>query len=322
VTVEDRIASAAEPSPAGARWRALALLALAELLGMSLWFSASASVPALRADEAPASARVTLLRAIPFTGQTTYWEYVASQVANGFPNYSLVAATTSDSTPAGNPRTLFMVEARGSGHVAWDSPPDSGYSVDNIGPPAPAPFAASYAAGVTNLHWSPPAAPDLAGYRLYRGSSSGFVPGPGNLIGTPPDTTFADNPGGFYYYKVSAVDAHGNESPTTLAFPSGTTDVPVGESRALELAGIAPNPLHDGGVIHWSLPRSEHVRIAIADLAGRHVATLADEDQPAGPHFIGWDARDAGGQPVASGIYFLILEAEGRVLRSRLAVVR
>jgi MFS family permease len=32
------------------RWRALALLGLAELLGMSLWFSASAAVPALRAE--------------------------------------------------------------------------------------------------------------------------------------------------------------------------------------------------------------------------------------------------------------------------------
>ncbi len=32
------------------RWRALAVLALAELLGMSLWFSASASVPAIKAE--------------------------------------------------------------------------------------------------------------------------------------------------------------------------------------------------------------------------------------------------------------------------------
>jgi MFS family permease len=34
----------------GARWRALALLAMAELFGMSLWFSASAAVPALRSE--------------------------------------------------------------------------------------------------------------------------------------------------------------------------------------------------------------------------------------------------------------------------------
>src|SRR5947207_7325290 len=33
-----------------ARWRALALLSFAELLGMSLWFSASAVVPALRVE--------------------------------------------------------------------------------------------------------------------------------------------------------------------------------------------------------------------------------------------------------------------------------
>src|ERR687894_3014936 len=32
------------------RWRALALLGAAELLAMSLWFSASAVVPALRAE--------------------------------------------------------------------------------------------------------------------------------------------------------------------------------------------------------------------------------------------------------------------------------
>ena len=38
----------AAPSPA--RWRALVLLSLAELLGMSLWFSAAAVIPALRTE--------------------------------------------------------------------------------------------------------------------------------------------------------------------------------------------------------------------------------------------------------------------------------
>ena len=40
--------SQTDPSAAPGRWRALVLLSLAELLGMSLWFSASAVVPALR----------------------------------------------------------------------------------------------------------------------------------------------------------------------------------------------------------------------------------------------------------------------------------
>jgi MFS family permease len=40
----------AEAPESSARWRALVLLSLAELLGMSLWFSASAVVPALRTE--------------------------------------------------------------------------------------------------------------------------------------------------------------------------------------------------------------------------------------------------------------------------------
>ena len=39
-----------EADAGAGRWRALALLGAAELLGMSLWFSASAAVPALRAE--------------------------------------------------------------------------------------------------------------------------------------------------------------------------------------------------------------------------------------------------------------------------------
>jgi MFS family permease len=44
-----------------ARWRALALLSLAELLGMSLWFSASAVVPALRVEWNLSDANVSWL---------------------------------------------------------------------------------------------------------------------------------------------------------------------------------------------------------------------------------------------------------------------
>src|SRR5712692_9459248 len=39
-----------EDQPGAARWRALTLLAIAELLAMSLWFSGSAVLPALRAE--------------------------------------------------------------------------------------------------------------------------------------------------------------------------------------------------------------------------------------------------------------------------------
>jgi MFS family permease len=54
------ITTAKRASPS-ARWRALFLLSLAELLGMSLWFSASAVVPALRSEWSLSDAGVSWL---------------------------------------------------------------------------------------------------------------------------------------------------------------------------------------------------------------------------------------------------------------------
>jgi MFS family permease len=48
--LESAVVENVEPSESAGRWRALALLGTAELLGMSLWFSASAVAPALRAE--------------------------------------------------------------------------------------------------------------------------------------------------------------------------------------------------------------------------------------------------------------------------------
>lgn len=275
----------------------------------------------LKAGESPDAASGRVLRTST-TAANTYWEYVTSQVANAFPSYSVVAATTTDSSASGNPTTLFMVEARGPGHESWDSAPLPGYSVDNLAPPAPAPFAASYSAGVTQLHWSPPNAPDLASYRLYRGTTSGFSADPAHRIGTADDTTFTDTSGGFDYYRVTAIDLHGNEGPSSLAFPASTTGVGDATGRVLALSGVEPNPVRASARIRWTLPRAESVRVTLVDLAGRHVRTIVDGVQPAGINDARWDARDDAGRAVSGGIYFVRLEAEGRVLHARAAVIR
>jgi hypothetical protein len=70
-----------------------------------------------------------------------------------------------------------MLEARAGTFPSaqhWFSQPDSGYSVDNVAPFAPAPFQGVYAAGGANLHWRPNTEADLAGYRLYRGPTASF----------------------------------------------------------------------------------------------------------------------------------------------------
>jgi flagellar hook assembly protein FlgD len=49
--------------------------------------------------------------------------------------------------------------------------------------------------------------------------------------------------------------------------------------------------------------------LSIYDVAGREVAVLVDENQPAGYHQILWDGKDSQGSPVGNGVYFYRLNA-------------
>ncbi len=266
-----------------------------------------------------------LYRTTTVAAATWYWELADEMPANGYPGYSLTAGTPCDSIGGSNPCTVFLVEARGTTgeHVHWDSAPDSGYSVDNLPPAPPAPFTGAYVVGATHLHWGANAEPDLAGYRVYRGTTGGFVPGPANLAGEPPDTGFVDTGPAGRWYKLTAVDSHGNESPVAVLGPDGTTDAPDAPLPAeLVFAGASPNPFRGETALRFALPRGTHVRLMVFDAAGRRVRTLADGSFPAGEHVARWDGCDTGGSAVSSGLYFVRFEAEGRRFNARVLAIR
>ena len=153
----------------------------------------------------------------------SYWEVVSRQAAFHQPGYSYVAATTSDSLPGSNPYTKFMIMARNAdGSQYYFSAPDSGYSVDNLSPPTPSPFTARYDGSSVALHWTPSRVADFKEYRVYRGPTVSFVPGPQYLVSATPDTGFVDHPplGAGDVYKLVAVDIHGNASKFAVVTPS------------------------------------------------------------------------------------------------------
>jgi hypothetical protein len=282
---------------------------------------ATAAAPGAAATDGAGLKRYLIM---PDAVATTYWEQVATVPAAELPAYSLVAATTGDSVAGSNPYTLFMVEAYGSGSGYWFSAPDSGYSADNLPPVAPAPFTGNYVASQgAFLNWGPNAEPDLAGYRLYRGSSPGFVPGPGNRVAAQATTGFFDVGAGPAFYKLSAVDVHGNESPFASLLPGGTTDAP-GRAipRVVFLAPVAPNPVRGAATMRFGLPQEADVQLALFDSQGRRLRVLMSGRQPAGEFDLRWDGRDDGGRPVASGLYFVRLQAGGRTLTQRLVTTR
>lgn len=250
------------------------------------------------------------------------WEYVGSQAAIGSTAYSYVATTTRDSLPGSNPYTVFMVRAQGPNGAYWATPPDSGYSVDNLPPLAPAALSGAYAGGATHLAWGANGEPDLAGYRVYRGTNVGFVPSPANRVVETGTTAFTDAPGVAYVYKVTAIDLHGNESAASTLVPAGTTGVDGVAPRELSFAGATPHPLRTGGAFRFALPRPGRVSLALFDQQGRHVRTLLDAERAAGEQVVAWDGGGADGAPIAPGMYFARLEAEGRSLVRRVAIVR
>src|SRR5262249_33440710 len=230
-------------------------------------------------------------------GTPYYWEYVATVTADYLAQYSYLVPTAEDSTPAGAPTTAFMVQARTGYGYHWESLARTGYSVDNLAPAMPAPFTGNYNSGAAHLHWNPNSEPDLAGYRLYRGASSGFVPGPGNLIAAPPDTGHTDTGPAGFFYKLTAVDEHGNESPAALLSPAATTAV-GDDVQELAFAAPSPNPAGASTMLSYALPQPARVRLAVYDTEGRRVRELVNGDRPAGRQQSRWDLQDDSGRDV------------------------
>ena len=235
------------------------------------------------------------------------WEPAGAVPAASLGSYSLVTATTCDSLPGSNPYTVFMVEARGGTLASsphWFSAPDSGYSVDNIGPLAPGAVSGQYQSGSSTLHWLPNRETDLAGYRIYRGSSPVFCATDSSRVAAVSDTGFVDAYGALACYKLTAVDVHGNESAPTSLTPTTTPGPIYTLPSVLQLSRPQPNPASISTTLAFAMPASGHVKLAVFDATGRNVRELVSGVVAAGDHVISWDLCDGQGHRTPVGLYF------------------
>jgi hypothetical protein len=245
------------------------------------------------------------------------WELVGSYAAAQQAQYIYRAGTLADSAASGIPYSVYFVSAHTTTPSVWyASFPDSGYSVDNIPPEAPVGLDArqSFSPIGLALSWSASAANDLSHYAVYRGLTEDFVPGPGNRAAALTAHAYFD--GGWrwssgYYYRVSAIDIHGNESGFALLTPNDVTGTETPKAPdASYLSQNYPNPFNPATRIAYGLSAPGHVSLRIYDAAGRLVRDLVNEERPAGRYEASWDGRDSNGRAVASGIYFYRLGAD------------
>ncbi|MBI4720507.1 MAG: T9SS type A sorting domain-containing protein [Chitinivibrionia bacterium] len=265
----------------------------------------------------PCALQEPLTRIETVGSQTFYWKFVTTAPAYYLESYAEDVPTAFDSTAVSPEDHYFQVIAHTSTPtIFWVSEPDSGYSVDNLAPTAPAMLMGlqSIAPEGLELIWNANAAPDIGGYRVYRGTSEDFVPGPGNLIASPADTTAFDDEwrwDGGYYYKASAVDVHGNESGYAVLVPAEVTGITAsGAPPATHLMQNYPNPFKPSTTISFGLNETGNAALEIYDVSGRLVRVLVDRMLDAGNHRETWDGRDASGGKAASGVYFYRLKTE------------
>lgn len=267
--------------------------------------------------EAEGGTYVTSLGAPPAGIESAFpagtWALIANVPALQQAQYVADVPTISNAAP-----NDFVVTAHTTVPSLWFvSAPASGQSVDNLAPAQPASLAGSYSGGQTDLSWAPNSENDLDSYRVYRGVSAGFTPGPGNQIAAPSSPEHSDVGPAGGYYKVSAVDVNGNESTYALLTPSGTTGVGEG-AVAFALDGARPNPANRTGInVTFALPATGAARLDLLDVSGRVVWTRDVGSLGVGRHTVNL----ADPRAVAPGVYWVRLTQGPNQRNARVTVL-
>jgi hypothetical protein len=241
------------------------------------------------------------------------WHFVGTVPARGDDEYAVVVPTLKDSTITdGMYRTVFFVSALTAIPLTYfDSPIDSGYSVDNLVPSIPSGFVVAYNTGHGNeMFWQPSLEPDVRYYRVYRSASGGDSPPEFELVAVTASTSWIDPEfdGWPVQYRVTAVDFSGNESDQAEPSqpPTGIDDRPA----TFQLRSNAPNPFSKSTAIRFDVPSGGgHVRIGVYDVRGKLVRSIVSDWLSGGSRELVWDGSDQVGRPCASGVYFLRLNA-------------
>ena len=122
----------------------------------------------------------------------------------------------------------------------------------------------------------------------HRGNTPEGRYGPKMLSHTPYDV-FSGRLGG----DVTAVSANGS---------AGTPD-------SYALGDAYPNPFNPQTSVEFAVPSDGFVKIEIFNSVGQVVGSIVDQDLSAGAYTATWDAIDASGNQLSSGVYFYRMEA-------------
>ncbi len=174
---------------------------------------------------------------------------------------------------------------------------------------------------LVQLQWVTQSETNVAGFRIYRANSdvqesalclNVFIP----ATNTSQLQTyiFVDEEvfePGLYYYWLENIDLDGNSAlhgPVSVNFQlnnPGTPAIPLLEG----LAALYPNPFSSQLSFKYAVATQGVVELSVYNLKGQKLRCLLAEPRGCGIYGCAWDARDAAGRQVASGVYLLTMKA-------------
>jgi hypothetical protein len=118
-----------------------------------------------------------------------------------------------------------------------------------------------------------------------------------------------------------SLDFRRQSAPTPGEPFSTSTDAPLSAGGSMQLS-LSPNPTSSATTIRFHLPSDLSAKLAVFDLNGRLVRTLAEGALPAGPQTILWDGLNSWSAPVASRTYFIRLISANETSSQRITLLR
>ena len=93
------------------------------------------------------------------------------------------------------------------------------------------------------------------------------------------------------------------------AFQPALEPAAPGRLSTFGLAQNSPNPFRASTEVMFTLPQRSHLKLAVFDVAGREIATLASGAWDAGSHTVRWSGRTDSGDAARRGVYFVHMAA-------------
>ncbi len=198
-------------------------------------------------------------------------------------------------------------------------------------------FAPVLNAGSATISWDANSEPDLAGYKVYYGNSSGNYQSQVYVGNVTSYQLSGLEAGKQYYFAVTALDFSGNESNFSNEVETIISENTSGDQESdnetnntqtfIGPAYNYPNPFKidfEKTVIRYELQNSAEVTIEILDSNTDFVTNLIkNEFRPAGENTGDvWDGRNSAGRFVANGVYFCNIRTSLEQKIIKIAVTR